>query len=89
MSYSSLFGIKEKLHRGGYRMNKEVEEVIVSEKSILTALRLIKTVCEDNCCKTCPFAGKDEDNVIICKIKESSPNNWSIINEDEAWRAFQ
>ena len=36
-------------------MKKEVDGVVVETKSILTALKIIKTVCEDNDCLTCPF----------------------------------
>lgn len=36
-------------------MKKEVGGVIVEAKSILTALKIIKTVCEDNECPTCPL----------------------------------
>ena len=36
-------------------MKKEVDGVVVEAKSILTALKIIKTVCEDNNCLTCPF----------------------------------
>lgn len=41
-------------------MKKEVDGVVVETKSILTALKIIKTVCEDNDCLTCPF-GKIEN----------------------------
>ena len=34
-------------------MVKEVDGVVVEAKSILTALKIIKTVCEDNDCQTC------------------------------------
>ena len=34
---------------------KEVDGVVVEAKSILTALKIIKTVCEDNNCPNCPF----------------------------------
>lgn len=40
-------------------MKKEVGGVIVEAKSILTALKIIKTVCEDNECPTCPFGKID------------------------------
>lgn len=40
-------------------MKKEVDGVIVEAKSILTALKIIKTVCEDNECPTCPFGKND------------------------------
>ena len=34
---------------------KEVDGVVVEAKSILTALKIIKTVCEDNPhCENCP-----------------------------------
>lgn len=40
-------------------MKKEVDGVVVEAKSILTALKIIKTVCEDNECPTCPFGKND------------------------------
>jgi hypothetical protein len=36
-------------------MKKEVDGVVVEAKSILTALKIIKTVCEDNECQTSPL----------------------------------
>ena len=38
---------------------KEVDGVVVEAKSILTALKIIKTVCEDNDCSTCPFGNNN------------------------------
>ena len=50
-------------------MKKEVDGVVVEAKSILTALKIIKTVCEDNDCPTCPFANNDS----FCLIKGMTP----------------
>lgn len=69
-------------------MKKEVDGVVVEAKSILTALKIIKTVCEGNTCGTCPFGAPEEESV-VCKIKESSPNIWDIADSKEVWRALR
>ena len=69
---------------------KEVDGVVVEAKSILTALKIIKTVCEDNVCKTCPF-GKIDNTTgkVLCMIKCIAPNVWIINDETDVWRALR
>lgn len=55
-------------------MKKKVDGVVVEAKSILTALKIIKTVCEDNNCSTCPFGKND----FFCSITDTTPNAWKI-----------
>lgn len=72
-------------------MKKEVDGVVVEAKSILTALKIIKTVCEDNECQTCPF-GKNDNTTgkTLCMIKCIAPNVWIINDEtDVVWRALR
>lgn len=67
-------------------MKKEVDGVTVEAKNILTALRIIKTVCEDNSCRTCPFGAFEEEHV-VCKIT-LPPASWNITDKKEVWRAL-
>lgn len=47
---------KEKEKRQKIMAKKEIDGVVVEAKSILTALRIIRTVCEDNeQCENCPL----------------------------------
>lgn len=66
-------------------MKKEVDGVVVEAKSILTALKIIKTVCKDNNCSTCPFGKKD----FFCSITDTTPNAWKINSETDVWRALR
>lgn len=71
-------------------MKKEVDGVVVEAKSILTAPKIIKTVCEDNKCLTCPF-GKIDNTTgkTLCVIKCTTPNVWIINDETDVWRALR
>lgn len=69
----------------GRRMKKEVDGVVVEAKSILTALKIIKTVCEDNNCLTCPFGKND----FFCSITDTTPNAWKINSDTGVWRALR
>ena len=64
---------------------KEVDGVVVEAKSILTALKIIKTVCEDNNCPNCPFGKND----LLCSITDTTPNAWKINSETDTWRALR
>lgn len=64
---------------------KEVDGVVVEAKSILTALKIIKTVCEDNPrCENCPLG----DNMSNCKVTEVAPRDLKIGESDRVWRAL-
>lgn len=65
---------------------KEVDGVAVEAKSILTSLKIIKTVCEDNShCENCPLGGDGGQ----CKVTESAPNKWQVGEPDSVWRALR
>nr|DAU59620.1 MAG TPA: hypothetical protein [Caudoviricetes sp.] len=65
---------------------KEVDGVVVEAKSILTALRIIKTVCGDNIqCETCPLG----DDVGNCRATEVAPKDWRVDESDSVWRALR
>ena len=64
---------------------KEVDGVVVEAKSILTALKIIKTVCEDNRCKNCPLS----DDRGMCKVTELAPEDWQVGEPDSVWRALR
>ena len=66
-------------------VKKEVDGVVVETKRILTALKIIKTVCEDNNCMNCPFGKND----LSCSITDTTPNAWKINSEHDAWRALR
>lgn len=69
---------------------KKIDGVIVEAKSIITSLKIIKAVCEDNNCKTCPFAEVRNNNAIpVCLIKDNFPDKWKITCEAETWRALR
>lgn len=64
---------------------KENDGLVVDEQSILTALRIIRTVCEDNDqCENCPLGG-DRGN---CKVTEVAPRDLKIGEPDRVWRAL-
>ena len=66
---------------------KQIDGVTVEAKSIITSLKIIKTVCEDtdgNCGK-CPFY--DELNG-GCSFSDMSPCNWKINDTTTTWRAL-
>ena len=63
---------------------KEIDGVTVEASNILTALKIIKTVCEDNVnCDNCPF-----NNEIRCLIQRKPPQHWNINEQYEPWRAL-
>lgn len=64
---------------------KEIDGVGVEEKSILTALRTIRMVCEDNeQCENCPLG----DDRARCKVTEVAPRDLKIGEPDRVWRAL-
>lgn len=70
-------------------MKKEVDGVVVEAKSILTALKIIKIVCEDNDCPTCPFGKVEEGGKLYCGVKYTPPEEWNINSETDIWRALR
>lgn len=65
---------------------KEIDGVVVEAKSILTSLKIIKAVCEDNTpnCYKCPLANNDG----LCLVKDITPDIWTINDTGEVWRAL-
>ena len=63
---------------------KEIDGVVIEAKSILTALKIIRTVCDDNLhCDKCPLSDGDR-----CLINERSPSGWEVNESDKPWRAL-
>lgn len=61
--------------------NKEIDGVEVNGKSIITSLKIIKQVCEDNGsdCVSCPFSIDVSDKPSVCGIGDIDPCNWKIL----------
>lgn len=58
----------------------------ITKEDIVEALKVIKSVCEDNLfCKDCPL-GDNEGN---CKLKRLEPRSWQISELDSIWRALR
>ena len=57
----------------------------ITKEDIVEALKVIKSVCEDNDCSTCPFGNKNS----FCLIKGMTPNAWKINSETDVWRALR
>lgn len=64
---------------------KEIDGVTVEASSILTALKIIKELCEDNTgCKKCPMWGYGNG----CLIINNPPIDWKINDLDKTWKAL-
>lgn len=56
-----------------------------SEKEIIDALKVIKSLCERNLCNDdCPFY-----DVSRCVIQNEVPNNWNIVDYRPTFKAFK
>ena len=44
----------------------------IARDDIIAALVIIKTVCYNNSCSSCPFGGD------LCHIKISDPEDWDV-----------
>ena len=65
---------------------KAIDGVVVEASSILTALNIIKTVCQDNAdCEKCPMWGDGNG----CLIIKNHPINWKINEPDKTWKALR
>lgn len=63
---------------------KEIDGVVVEASSILTALKIIRTVCADNSsCFTCPLSCGT-----TCLVHNANPSKWNIHDGEEQWRAL-
>lgn len=71
-------------------MKKEIDGVTVDAKSIVTSLKIISQVCEDNfkdngeCAKTCPLGYGDS----TCCVNNLVPGNWKINDSAPVWKAL-
>lgn len=75
--------ILNELHikKDGIVMTKRtINDVEVNEESIITALKIIKQVCEDNRSDhtKCPFS-VGGDKKFSCGITDLEPDNWNIL----------
>lgn len=58
-----------------------------TNEDILNALRIIKSVCEENYqCKSCPFY---DDNNEHCIPQSKPPAEYEILNGEPVWRAIK
>lgn len=63
---------------------KVVDGVTVEASNIITALKIIRTVCDDNiCCNKCPLS-----NGARCLITERSPSGWEVNEPAKPWKAL-
>ena len=65
-------------------IKKETFKKEYTQEEILEAITLIKTVCRQHACQTCPFR-KHEGG---CEITNCQPSLWKIFTEPREWRAF-
>ena len=62
----------------------------ITKENIVEALKVIKSVCDDNECQTCPLGNIDDTTgKILCMIKHITPDVWIINNETDVWRALK
>lgn len=66
---------------------KQIDGVTVEAKSIITSLKIIKTVCEDTegDCTKCPFYDEMDG---YCDFSDMSPRDWKINDTTSVWRAL-
>lgn len=60
---------------------KEIGDIEVNGKSIITSLKIIKQICEDNLngvgnCANCPFFVEKSE---CCGIENTTPDNWRVL----------
>ena len=71
-------------------MKKQIDGVTVDAQSIVTSLKIIQTVCEDNfkgngdCAKACPLGYGD----CTCCVNDLIPANWKINSSAPVWKAL-
>ena len=52
---------------------------------ICDALKLLKEVCRDSDCPSCPLRSYDGN----CMLDAGAPEDWEINEEPNIWRAFK
>lgn len=57
-----------------------------SKEEICNALQIIKNICKNNNCSTCPFGFYNGDD--HCQFQRYSPCDFDIGNSDDIWRAI-
>lgn len=56
------------------------------KKELLSALKLIRAVCEKQTnCEDCPLSCNYDE----CSITKALPSNWNLIDDEPNWRAFK
>lgn len=61
---------------------KEIDDIEVNGKSIVTSLKIIQQVCRDNTnsgCKNCPMNVEVSENCYTCGVTDLEPQNWKIL----------
>ncbi len=64
---------------------RNIDGVEVNDKSIITALKIIKQVCEDNVkdnCASCPMF-IDSGCYSSCGVTDSQPRNWKVLEYEK------
>ena len=61
---------------------QEINGIEVNGESIITSLKIIKQVCEDNLnsdCKNCPMYIEVSPDYSTCGVIDIQPHNWKIL----------
>lgn len=62
-----------------------VDGITVDEGSLVTALKIIKTVCDAyQGCSECPMCYKRN----LCLVKSNYPGGWNINDPNSPWKAL-
>lgn len=59
-----------------------------TREEIINALEVIRDVCKEHHCSTCPLRHVNGMSRGICEL-ENSPEEWELNTEEDAWRAFK
>ncbi len=59
-----------------------------TKEEIINALEVIRDVCKEHNCSTCPLRHVNMHEG-ICEIEMETPEYWVLNIEDDAWRAFK
>lgn len=73
--------IRKENYKNKIMAKKEINGIEVNGESIITALKIIKQVCDDNDgkCGICPFGVDVSDDEWVCGITDTEPDNWNIL----------
>ncbi len=62
---------------------KEIDGVEVNGKSIITSLKIIKQVCENNIKESCVYCPMFINSEYSCGIIDLEPHNWRILEYEK------